>query len=177
VTDRAAAFLGVVMTSFGELFDITKIPSTSYLPCSNLKVERLQKILIDCLKGTCTERRPYGTGLTFDEMALRSGPIVGVGLSAFKIVSSGYNMNLPIDVAKSTAFDEGNQTPHDTIKEILTNLDLINKIIKEHILENQTDMKLAFDEKVTPYSDLVGSLILFIDPVENVGMSGKLHRH
>jgi len=45
VTDRAAAYLGMEMSSFCELFDITKISSTSYLPCSNAKVERLQKNL------------------------------------------------------------------------------------------------------------------------------------
>jgi len=47
ISDRAAAFLGVVMTSFLKLFDITKISTSSYSPRSNSKVKRLQKTLIE----------------------------------------------------------------------------------------------------------------------------------
>jgi len=86
-------------------------------------------------------------------------------------------MNLPLDVAKIAAFDEGHQSPHNTIKEVQTDLDLRNKIIREQILENRKDMKLAFDENVTPYSYSVGSVILLIDLVEKVGMSDNLCRH
>jgi len=53
----------------------------------------------------------------------------------------------------------------------------MNKIIREHILEDQRDMTLAFDEKFTPYSYSVGSVILPNDPVENGGVLGKLRRH
>jgi len=37
-------------------------------------------------------------------------------------------------------------------------------------------MKLAFDEKVTPYLYSVRSIVLLNDPVEKVGCSGKLRR-
>jgi len=49
ISDRASAFLEVVMTSFLELFDITKISTSSYSPRSKSKVERLQKTSIECL--------------------------------------------------------------------------------------------------------------------------------
>jgi len=55
-------------------------------------------------------------------------------------------------------------------------LDLINKIVREHIKENQKKMKLTFDEKVTPYSYCVGGIVLLNDPVEKVCVSGKLRR-
>jgi len=76
ISDRAAAFLGVVMTSFLELFDIPKISISSYSPRSNSKVERLQKTLIECLKATCVEGRPWATALIFVQMALRSHPLL-----------------------------------------------------------------------------------------------------
>jgi len=38
-------------------------------------------------------------------------------------------------------------------------------------------MKTVFDEKVTPYSYSVGSIVLLNNPVEKVGQSGKLQRH
>jgi len=50
----------------------------------------------------------------------------------------------------------------------------MNKIVREHIIENQKEMKLTFDEKVTPYSYSVGGIVLLNDPVEKVGVSGKL---
>jgi len=55
--------------------------------------------------------------------------------------------------------------------------DLMNKIIKENILENQAEMKSAFDEKVTPYPYVVGGIVFLNNPVENVTVPGKLHRH
>jgi len=69
-------------------------------------------------------------------MALRSSPIKGIGVSAFEIISSGYRMALPVDMAKLTTFDEEHQTPQDVIKEMRTNLDLMNKIIQTNILES-----------------------------------------
>jgi len=106
-------------------------------------------------------------------MALRSAPIVGIGLSAFEIISEGYRMNLPMDVAKIAIFDEEHLNLNDIIKGIQSDLYLMNKIVREHILENQREMKLAFDEKVTPYSYSVGSIVLLNDPVEKVGYPGK----
>jgi len=78
ISDRAAAFLGVVMTSFLELFDVKKISTSSYSPRSKSKIERLQKTLIECLKATCVEGRSWATALIFVQMALRSAPIVGL---------------------------------------------------------------------------------------------------
>jgi len=86
VTDRAAAFLGGVMTSFCELFGITKISTTSFSPRSNTRVERLQRKLIECLKDSYVQGRPWETSLIFVEKALRSSPIKGIGVSPFEIV-------------------------------------------------------------------------------------------
>jgi len=176
ISHRAAAFLGVVMTSFLELFDITKITTSSYSPGSNSKVKRLQKTLIECLKATCVQGRPWATALIFVQMALRLAPIVGLGLSAFKLTTGGYRMNLPMDVVKIASFDKIHQHPNDIIKGIRADLDLMNKIVREHIIENQREMKLTFDEKVTPYSYSVGGIVLLNDHVEMVGVSGKLRR-
>jgi len=63
ISDRASTFLGVVMTSFLELFGITKISTTSYSPRSNLKVERLQKTLIDVSQGHVRGRKAVGNSV------------------------------------------------------------------------------------------------------------------
>jgi len=52
----------------------------------------------------------------------------------------------------------------------------MNKIVREHILENEKEMKLAFDEKVTLYSYSAGSIVLLNDSGEKVGCSGKWRR-
>jgi len=109
-------------------------------------------------------------------MALRSAPIVGLGLSAFELTTGGYRMILPMDVVKIASFDEGHQHPNDIIKGIQSDLHLMNKIVKEHIIKNQKEMKLTFDEKVTPYSYCVGDIVLLNDPVEKVSVLGKLRR-
>jgi len=83
-------------------------------------------------------------------------------------------MALPVDIAKIAAFDQEHQTPEDVIKEMRINLDLMNKSIR---LENQQEMKTVFDEKETPYSSTVGSVVLLNNPIEKVGQSGKLRRH
>jgi len=56
-------------------------------------------------------------------------------------------------------------------------LDLMTKIIRENIIENQTEMKTVFDEKITPYPYAVGGVVILNDPVEKVGISEKLRRH
>jgi len=81
-----------------------------------------------------------------------------------------------MDVVKIASFDERHQHSNDIIKGIRADLDLMNKIVREHMIENQREMKLTFDEKVTPYSYCVGSIVLLNDPVEKVGVSGKLGR-
>jgi len=166
ISDRAAAFLGVVMTSFLELFDIKKISTSSYNPKSNSKIERLQRTLIECLKATCVEGRPWASALIFVQMALRSAPVNGLGLSPFELTSGGYRMNLPMDMVKIASFDEGHQHPNDIIKGIRVDLDLMSKIVREHIAKNQREIKLTFDEKVSPYSSFIGSIVLLNDPVE-----------
>jgi len=37
-------------------------------------------------------------------MALRSAPIIGLGLSPFELTSGGFRMNLPMDVVKIARF-------------------------------------------------------------------------
>jgi len=141
VTDRAAAFLGSVMTAFCELFDITKISTTAYSPHSNSRVERQQGTLINCLITTCTEGRPWGSALAFVEMALRSAPVKGMRIGAFEMINGGRMMCLPIDIAKISVFNNEHKTPQDTIDEMRTDLDLMNKIVRENIVENQVEMK------------------------------------
>jgi len=111
------------------------------------------------------------------EMALRSSPKKGIGVSPFEIISSGYRMALPVDIAKIATFDQEHQKLQEVIKEMRTNLDLMNKIIQTNILENQQEMKTVFNGKVTPYHYRVGSLVLLNNPVEKVGQFGKLRRH
>jgi len=41
-----------------------------------------------------------------------------------------------MDIAKIAVFDEQHQTPQEVIKEMQTNLDIMNKIIRTNILEN-----------------------------------------
>jgi len=41
-------------------------------------------------------------------------------------------------------------------------------------VENQVEMKRAFDEKVTPYKYEVGTVVLLNDPIEKVGISEKI---
>jgi len=99
-------------------------------------------------------------------MALRSAPIIGLSLSTVELTTGGYRMNLPMYVVKIASFDKGHQHPNDIIKGIRGDLDLINKLVREHIIEIQREMKLTFDEKVTPYSYCVGGIFLLNDPVE-----------
>jgi len=94
------------MTSFCELFNITKISTTSFSPRLNSRVERLQGTPINCLRATCVEGRNWGSALAFVEMALRSAPIKGIGVSAFEMVSAGRRMILPVDAAKIADFDD-----------------------------------------------------------------------
>jgi len=86
-------------------------------------------------------------------------------------------MSLPVDMAKMTTFDEEHPIPQDVIKEMRINLDLMNKIIRTSIVENQQEMKTIFDEKVTPYSYTIRSVVLLNNPVKKVGQSGKLRQH
>jgi len=58
-------------------------------------------------------------------------------LSAFEIISESYRMNLPMDVAKIAIFDEEHPNPNDIIKGIRSDLDLMNKVVREHILETK----------------------------------------
>jgi len=98
------------------------------------------------------------------------------GLSTFELTTGGYSINLPMYVVKVASFDEGHQHPNDIIKGIRADLDFMNKIVKEHIIENQKEMKLTFIKKVRPYSYCVGGIVLLNDPVEKVGVSGNLRR-
>jgi len=109
-------------------------------------------------------------------MALCSAPIVGLGIFAFELTTGGHRMNSPMNVVKLASFDEGNQHPNDIIKSIRSDLDLMNQIVREHIIENQKKLKLTFDEKVTPYLYSVGGIVFLNDSVKRVGVSGKLRR-
>jgi len=90
-------------------------------------------------------------------------------------------MPLPVDIAKIAAFEKEHQRPQEVIKKMRTNLDLMNKIIHTNILENQQEIKNAFDDKGTRCHYKAGSVVLLNNPVkkleflENLAVTGSDH--
>jgi len=150
ISDNAASFTGKVKTQFCKLFDIKKIHIASYHSASNGKIERFYLSLANTLKASVTQDRDWVEMLTFIELAFRSSPIKGIGLSPYKLKHNGYAMGLPIDMMMHKKFDEENHSPPEYIVKMRNNIDRLNYITLQNNKENQLVMKETFDRNITP---------------------------
>jgi len=77
-------------------------------------------------------------------------------------------MNLPMDVVKIASFDEEHQHPK-VIKDIRADLDLMNKIVREHIIflaNRETDIS-SFISKLAILTTSMGRFILYLAVVNS----------
>jgi len=111
--------------------------------------------------------------LPFIELAFRSSPIQGLGLSPHELRHNGYATGLPIDMIMMKKFDEEHHFPPEYIVKIRNNIDRLNYIMLQNKKENQLVMKETYDRNVTPYE---GQRCYLFDPVAKVGKCFKLRR-
>jgi len=103
ISDNAASFTRKVLTKFCELFDIKKIHISSYHAASNARIVRFHGALSNSLKTSVTQ--DWVQMLLFIELAFRSSPVRGLGISPYEICHSGYSVALPIDMTMLKKFD------------------------------------------------------------------------
>jgi len=94
ISNNAASFTGKVLTQCCELFDIKKIHISSYHAASNFRIERFEFIYFQLTKDISDTRQRLVKILPFIELAFRSSPVRGLGVSPFEIRQSGYVIGL-----------------------------------------------------------------------------------
>jgi len=176
ISDNAASFTGKVMTQFCKLFDIKKIHVASYHSASNGKIERFHSSLENSLKASVTNDRDWVEMLPFIELAFRSSPIVGMGLSLYELRHNGYSMGLPIDMMMLKKCDEEHHSSPEYIVKMRNNIDWLNYITLQNKGENQLVMKETYDRNVTPYHFFEGQRCYLFDPVAKANEYFKLRR-
>jgi len=85
ISDHGQALTGKVMQAFCALFDIDKVRTSTHLPRSNSRAKRLHRSLGDHLRTFVTRTWSWSDCLPFIELARRSSPIAGLGLSSYEI--------------------------------------------------------------------------------------------
>jgi len=114
--------------------------------------------------------------LPFIELAFRSSPIKGLGLSPYKLRRNGYAMGLPIDMMMLKKFDEENHSPPEYIVKMRNNIDRLNYITLQNKRENQLVMKETYDRNITLYRFYQGQRCYLFDPVARADECFKLRR-
>ena len=175
LSDRGQNFMSKLVTAICQMFQVTRLHTSSYHPATNATCERLNSTLGQAMRAYCPNSNPdWPNCLPGILMAYRMTPATqSTSLSPYFMVF-GQQMQLPFD----TALKPQDTLPVKTqaqLKSILENLRLAEKIANENLDTARKASKSHYDKKakLPPYQ--IGDSVLLYNPKVPKGESRKTH--
>jgi transposase InsO family protein len=175
VSDRGQTFVSKLVNAICQIFQVTRHVISSYHPCANSCVERMNQPIAQCLRTYCDEKQSNWADVIPSIMyALRMSPCSQTtGYSPYYLVF-GREMRTPFDQALIPK-DTLPQTVKQHVQKVLDNLEIARKIATENVLRVQEKSKERFDKNTKPPPFALGDVVLLYTPRVPVGLSKKLH--
>jgi len=160
LSDRGQNFVSRLVSALCDIFQVTRIRTSSFPPQTNGLCERQNATISQTLRAYCQEHQDNWHDLLHSiTMAFRMSPGVQItGYSPFQILF-GREMKLPIDVALLPQ-ENIKKAPKQHIEDILKKLSITRQIVRENLQENQDKMKDKHDKTASESDYIEGQYVL-----------------
>ena len=174
LSDRGAQFMSKLIKELCNIFQITKIQTSSYHPQTNASCERMNSFIWQTLRAYCKPDQSNWVQLLPSIMfAYRSTPATeSTQLSPFMILF-GRECHLPIDTELLPQTEE-NIKSMQPLEHIMQNFDITRKIATENIKAAQAKYKSQFDKKAQTPTYREGQKVWLYCAKRTVGLSPKM---
>ena len=173
LSDRGQNFMSKLVTAICQLFQVTRLHTSSYHPATNSTCERLNSTLAQALRTYCPNSQPnWPDMIPGILMAHRMTPATqSTSLSPYFMVF-GKEMPLPIDTSLRPK-DTLPATTQTELGNIVENLKLAEKIAAEKLKNAQTSSKDYYDKGAKLPSYKEGDRVLVYNPKRPKGIASK----
>ena len=174
LSDRGTQFMSKLIKELCNIFQITKVQTSSYHPQTNASCERMNSFIWQTLRAYCKPDQSDWVQLLPSVMfAYRSTPATeSTQLSPFMILF-GRECHLPIDTALLPRTDQASTSDH-TLERIMHNFDTTRKIARDNIKAAQEKYKSQYDKKSKTPSYQEGQKVWLYCAKRQVGLSPKM---
>ncbi|XP_038062328.1 uncharacterized protein LOC119732797 [Patiria miniata] len=171
---RGTQFMSKLIKQLCNIFQITKVQTSSYHPQTNATCERMNSFIWQTLRAYCKPDQSNWVELLPSVMfAYRSTPATeSTQLSPFMILF-GRECHLPIDTALLPQ-TQPSATTNRTLERIMQNFDTTRKIAADNIKAAQVKYKEQFDKKSKTPSYQEGQKVWLYCAKRQVGLSPKM---
>jgi transposase InsO family protein len=147
VTDRGQNFMSKLIKSLCDIFQITKLATSSYHAQTNSHVERFNSVICQTLRAYCDKDQDNWPDIIPSIMlAYRMSPATQGSTYSPYFLCFGREMRLPFDVAMIPNVP-GPQNISAHLQKIIENHEISRIIATENILKSQQKYKLQYDKK------------------------------
>ena len=175
LSDRGQNFMSKLVDAICQLFQVTRLHTSSYHPCTNATCERMNSTLAQAIRTYYPNSDPnWPECLPGILMAYRMTPATqSTSLSPYFMVF-GKQMNLPFDTAL-TPQEALPATTKTQIQYVLDNLSLSEKIANENLEKHRESSKTYYDKNCKDPTYNLGDRVMLHDPKVPKGESRKTH--
>ena len=174
-TDQGSNFVGNLFTTLCLLLQVTKTRTTSYRPCSNGQIERMNRQLLQMIR--CLRERnikDWDVYLPQIAGAMRATVSRSTGFTANKLML-GREVNKSADLLFGV--DKANkisQSPPDYVVRLEKILKEAHRVARENLKSSVLYNKRDYDQPLYQTSYNTGDLVYVLDPSNKPGVSTKL---
>ena len=174
-TDQGSNFVGNLFTTLCLLLQVTKTRATSYRPCSNGQIERMNRQLLQMIR-CLRERNIKDWDIYLPQIAgaMRVTVSRSTGFTANKLML-GREVNKSADLLFGV--DKANkisQSPPDYVVRLEKILKEAHRVARENLKSSVLYNKRDYDQRLYKTSYNTGDLVYVLDPSNKPGVSIKL---
>ena len=146
LSDRGANFMSKLIKSLCDIFQITKVSTSSYHPQTNATCERFNSVILNSLRAYCSQKQTHWPDyLPSIMMAYRISPATQSTLMSPYYILFGKECRLPLDVALTS--DQANGTDISSyVEKLIPRVEFGRKLARDNILQAQNKYKAQHDK-------------------------------
>ena len=174
LTDRGQNFMSNLLKELCEIFQITKISTSSYHPQTNSTCERMNSYILQGLRAHCnSDQTNWHEVLQSIMLAYRTTPATQSTKHSPYMLLFGRECQLPIDVALSGE-SEPLTSRNEHLQKIIDNVKVTSAEAKANLAQAQTKSKTYYDKQASCTTYKIGDHVYLSNHKHKKGLSPKL---
>ena len=176
MSDRGQAFLSKLVSELCQIFQVTRLRTSSYHAQTNAQCERFNSYIASSLRSLCQDKtKDWPDKLPSILSAYRVTPCTQSTQFTPYFLLFKQEGRLPLDVSliPSTNLPTSAQ---QCMNDILSGIEITQKLVRANVADAQRKYKTQYDKQSQPHRFVVGQRVWVYFPVVKQGTSHKLQR-
>ena len=176
LSDRGQAFLSKLVSELCQIFQVTRLRTSSYHAQTNAQCERFNSYIASSLRSLCQDKtKDWPDKLPSILSAYRVTPCTQSTQFTPYFLLFKQECRLPLDVSliPSTNLPMSAQ---QCMNDILSGIEITQKLVRANVADAQRKYKTQYDKQSQPHRFVVGQRVWVYFPVVKQGTSHKLQR-